>query len=53
MASVSSPNQRDSKATGQVAENVYAVRVGDVNMFIYADGDHAVAVDVGGGSSIL
>jgi hydroxyacylglutathione hydrolase len=32
-------------ATGQVAENVYAVRVGDVNMFIYADGDHAIAVD--------
>jgi hydroxyacylglutathione hydrolase len=32
-------------ATGQVAENVYAVRVGDVNMFIYADGDHAIGVD--------
>jgi hydroxyacylglutathione hydrolase len=32
-------------ATGQVAENVYAVRVGDVNMFIYTDGDQAIAVD--------
>jgi hydroxyacylglutathione hydrolase len=31
--------------TGQVAENVYAVRVRDVNMFIYADGEHAVAFD--------
>jgi hydroxyacylglutathione hydrolase len=31
--------------TGQVMEHVYAVRVGDVNMFIYADGEHAVAID--------
>jgi hydroxyacylglutathione hydrolase len=31
--------------TGQVAEYVYAVRVRDVNMFIYADGEHAVAID--------
>ena len=31
--------------TGQVAENVYAVRVGDVNMFIHADGEHAIAID--------
>ena len=31
--------------TGQVAENVYAVRVRDVNMFIYTDGEHAVAFD--------
>jgi hydroxyacylglutathione hydrolase len=31
--------------TGQVAENVYAVRVRDVNMFIYADGEHAIAID--------
>jgi hydroxyacylglutathione hydrolase len=31
--------------TGQVAEHVYAVRVRDVNMFIYADGEHAVAID--------
>ncbi|MBN1977532.1 MAG: MBL fold metallo-hydrolase [Anaerolineae bacterium] len=31
--------------TGQVMEHVYAVRVRDVNMFIYADGEHAVAID--------
>jgi len=31
--------------TGQVAEHVYAVRVRDVDMFIYADGEHAVAID--------
>jgi hydroxyacylglutathione hydrolase len=31
--------------TGQVAENVYAVRVRDVNMFICADGEHAIAID--------
>jgi hydroxyacylglutathione hydrolase len=31
--------------TGQVAEHVYAVRVRDVNMFIYADGEHAIAID--------
>jgi hydroxyacylglutathione hydrolase len=31
--------------TGQVEEHVYAVRVRDVNMFIYADGEHAIAVD--------
>jgi len=31
--------------TGQVAEHVYAVRVRDVNMFIYADGEHVVAID--------
>jgi hydroxyacylglutathione hydrolase len=31
--------------TGQVAENVCAVRVRDVNMFIYADGEHAIAID--------
>lgn len=31
--------------TGQVMEHVYAVRVRDVNMFIYADGGHAIAID--------
>jgi glyoxylase-like metal-dependent hydrolase (beta-lactamase superfamily II) len=31
--------------TGQVTEHVYAVRVRDVNMFIYAEGGHAVAID--------
>jgi len=31
--------------TGQVAENVYAIRVKDANMFIYADGEHAIAID--------
>jgi hydroxyacylglutathione hydrolase len=33
--------------TGQVVEHVYAVRVRDVNMFIYADGEHAIAIDAG------
>jgi hydroxyacylglutathione hydrolase len=31
--------------TGQVTEHVYAIRVRDVNMFIYADGEHAIAID--------
>jgi hydroxyacylglutathione hydrolase len=31
--------------TGQVAENVYAIGVKDANMFIYADGKHAIAID--------
>jgi glyoxylase-like metal-dependent hydrolase (beta-lactamase superfamily II) len=39
--------------TGQVAENVYAVRVRDVNMFIYADGEHAVAFDAAYGGKAL
>ena len=32
-------------ATGRVAENVYAVQVADANLFIYADGEHAIAID--------
>jgi protein-S-isoprenylcysteine O-methyltransferase Ste14 len=39
--------------TGQVAEHVYAVRVRDVNMFIYADGEHAVAIDAAYAGSAL
>jgi glyoxylase-like metal-dependent hydrolase (beta-lactamase superfamily II) len=31
--------------TGPVAEHVYAVRVRDVNMFIYVDGEYAAAID--------
>jgi hydroxyacylglutathione hydrolase len=31
--------------TGQVAKHVYAVKVRDVNMFIHADGEHAIAID--------
>jgi hydroxyacylglutathione hydrolase len=31
--------------TGQVAENVYAIGIKDANMFIYADGEHAIAID--------
>lgn len=31
--------------TGWVTEHVYAIRVRDVNMFIYADGEHAIAID--------
>jgi hydroxyacylglutathione hydrolase len=31
--------------TGQVAEHAYAVMVRDVNMFIYADGEHTIAID--------
>jgi hydroxyacylglutathione hydrolase len=33
--------------TGRVAEHVYAVRVKDVNVFVYTDGDHAIAIDAG------
>ena len=39
--------------TSQVAENVYAVRVGDVNMFIYANGEHAIAIDAAYGGDTL
>jgi hydroxyacylglutathione hydrolase len=31
--------------TDQVTEHVYAIRVRDVNMFIYADSEHAIAID--------
>ncbi|MBN1429443.1 MAG: MBL fold metallo-hydrolase [Anaerolineae bacterium] len=31
--------------TGKVAENVYAVRDRDVNMFFYTDGNYTIAVD--------
>lgn len=31
--------------TGQVTENVYAVKDRDVNMFIYTAGEHTVAID--------
>jgi hydroxyacylglutathione hydrolase len=34
-------------ATGQVTENVYAVKDKDVNIFIYTDGEHAIAIDAG------
>jgi len=33
--------------TGPVAENVYAVRDGDVNFFLYTDGSDAIAIDAG------
>jgi hydroxyacylglutathione hydrolase len=39
--------------TGQVAGHVYAVRTGDVNMFIYANGAHAIAIDAGYGGEAL
>ena len=31
--------------TGDVAERVYAVRVGSVNMFLYSDGEHTLGID--------
>ena len=34
-------------STGWVAENVYALKVKDVNVFIYTDGEHAIAIDAG------
>jgi hydroxyacylglutathione hydrolase len=40
-------------ATGQVAENVYAVKVNDANMFVYADGEHAIAIDAAYGGDAL
>lgn len=33
--------------TGQIAENLYAVEIKDANLFIYTDGEHAVAIDAG------
>jgi hydroxyacylglutathione hydrolase len=39
--------------TGQVMEHVYAVRVRDVNMFIYADGEYAIAIDAAYASAAL
>jgi hydroxyacylglutathione hydrolase len=39
--------------TGQVAERVYAVTAGDASMFIYADGEHAIAIDAGYGGQAL
>jgi hydroxyacylglutathione hydrolase len=39
--------------TGQVAEGVYAVTTGDASMFIYAGGEHAVAIDAGYGGEAL
>jgi glyoxylase-like metal-dependent hydrolase (beta-lactamase superfamily II) len=31
--------------TGQVAEKVYAATVGSVSMFLYANGEHVIAID--------
>ena len=39
--------------TGRIAENVYALRDGDVNFFIYTDGADAVAIDAGYPGSAL
>jgi glyoxylase-like metal-dependent hydrolase (beta-lactamase superfamily II) len=36
-----------------VAERVYAITSGDASMFIYADGEHAIAVDAGYGGQAL
>jgi hydroxyacylglutathione hydrolase len=33
--------------TGSVSETVYALKDGDVNAFIYTDGEHAIAIDAG------
>ena len=40
-------------ATGWVTENVYALKVKDVNVFIYTDGEHAIAIDAGYGGDAL
>ena len=39
--------------TGKLAEHVYAVTAGMSSMFIYADGEHAIAVDAGYGGEAL
>ena len=39
--------------TGQVAANVYAVKVRGVNLFCYADGGHAIAIDAAYGGDTL
>lgn len=39
--------------TGQITERVYAVTTGDASMFIYADDEHAIAIDAGYGGAAL
>ncbi len=39
--------------TGQVTGNVYAVKDRDVNMFIYTDGEHTVAIDAAYSGNVL
>lgn len=39
--------------TGQITENVFAVRTGSVNLFLYKKGSDWIAIDSGFGNSIL
>jgi len=39
--------------TGRVMKNVWAVRDRDANVFVYTDGEHAVAIDAGRGCETL
>jgi len=39
--------------TGQITENVFAIRTGSVNLFIYKKGSDWIAIDAGFGVSIL
>jgi hydroxyacylglutathione hydrolase len=39
--------------TGQVTEGLYAATAGDVSMFVYRDGEHAIAIDAGYGGEAL
>ena len=39
--------------TGQITENIYAVRTGSVNLFLYKKGSDCIAVDSGYGVSII
>ena len=39
--------------TGQITENVFAVRTGTVNLFLYRKGQDCIAIDSGFGPSIL
>jgi len=40
-------------ATGQIAENMYAVQDRDVNVFVYTDGTNAIAIDAGYSGGML
>lgn len=39
--------------TGQVTENLYAIKVKDANLFIHTDDEHAIAIDAGFPGDVL
>lgn len=39
--------------TGRITENIFAIKTGSVNLFIYSKGSDQIAIDSGFGASIL